>query len=147
MSLVTKNKIFFHWQIRTIRIRDKEKIKVFLKKIIRQEGKQLNEISIIFCSDKFLYAINKEFLNHRDYTDVITFDYSQSQEISGEIYISLERVLENAAKYGVTLQNEAERIILHGVLHLCGYKDKNKAQKKEMTAKENYYLKNIFSST
>ena len=78
------------------------------------------------------------------------FDFfisSQSMAVPMEIYISLERVIENAAKYGVTLQNEAERIILHGVLHLCGYKDKNKAQKKEMTAKENYYLKNIFSST
>lgn len=147
MSLATKNKILFHWEIKTIKLRNRESIKSYLKQIIRREGKRLGIVSIVFCSDRFLYKINKEFLNHKDFTDVITFDYSLNGEICGEIYISLERVLENALKFGVSFQKEAERVILHGVLHLCGYKDKNKRQKKEMTQKEDYYLNTIFSST
>ena len=88
-----------------------------------------------------MLSINKEFLGHDDYTDIITFSMNEPNDpISGEIYISVERVSENASKHGTTIKNELQRIIFHGVLHLCGYKDKTRAAKTLMTSKENLYL-------
>ena len=104
-----------------------------------QEKRKADEINFIFCDDKFLHSLNKEFLKHNTLTDIITFQYP-STTLSGEIFISIPRVRENAKKFKVDFKNELNRVMVHGVLHLCGYKDKNSAQKKEIRKKENYYM-------
>lgn len=100
----------------------------------------MGEISINLCSDDHLLQINKKHLNHDYYTDIITFELSENNEISGDLYISTDRVLDNAKQLNITFHVELNRVIIHGILHLCGYKDKTKAQQKEMREKENYYL-------
>jgi probable rRNA maturation factor len=99
-----------------------------------------NKINIVFCRDDYLYQLNLKFLNHDYYTDVVTFDYSDKKAISGEIYISIDRVKENAEVFDQLWENEIARVIFHGVLHLTGYKDKSKEQKRIMRSKEDYYL-------
>ncbi len=94
----------------------------------------------VFCSDELLHSINTEFLNHDTLTDIITFDYSLGKELHGEIYISTDRVRENARMYEVEFENELHRVIIHGILHLCGYSDKTEADKLEMRRKENECL-------
>jgi len=118
----------------------KEAIKKWIKQVIAVEGKKCGELLYFFCTDKYLLGINKKFLNHDTYTDIITFDYSADKSISGEIYISIERVKENAAIYEQPFNDELKRTLIHGVLHLCGYSDKTKAQKEEMRQKENFAL-------
>lgn len=108
----------------------------WIKKVIKKEGKQCGELLYTFCSDKYLLQINKTFLKHNTLTDIITFDYSSKGIISGEIYISVERVKENAAIYKQAFNKELKRVIIHGVLHLCGYKDKPEGLKKKMRQKE-----------
>jgi len=122
-------------------IRSKNHIRTWLKSLIKKEGKTPGPINIILCSDEYLLGLNRHFLKHKTYTDIITFDQSTYKgEIAGELYISLERIRENAGKYGVTIKDELHRVIVHGVLHLCGYGDKTPAKKDEMTARENEYL-------
>jgi len=116
-------------------------LKKFITECFINEGKQLNELNYIFCSDERLLEINRNFLNHDYYTDIITFDLSDVPEkIKGEIYISLDRVNDHAAKYGES--NELFRVIFHGVLHLCGYKDKKKSEITVMRQKEAEYMRN-----
>lgn len=122
------------------RLSRKQLIVNWLDKIIQQEKHKPGDISYIFCSDKYLLNINKTYLKHDFYTDIITFDYSKNKSVSGDIFISIDRVKENAKEFSVSFQNELLRVIAHGVLHLCGYKDKTKAQEKQMRAKEDYYL-------
>jgi len=112
----------------------------WIYKTIKQENKQPGEINFIFCSDEYLLKINREHLKHDYYTDIITFDYSEKGSISGDIYISVDRIRDNAKTYHVTLKNEVQRVIIHGVLHLLGYLDKTPSQKKLMTHKEDFYL-------
>lgn len=120
----------------------KEKdIKVWIKKTIEKESKHLGDINYIFCSDKYLLTLNKKYLNHNYYTDVITFDYSQSNILSGDIFISIDRVADNAKKYDTVFMTELLRVIIHGVLHLIGYDDKTETDKIIMTSKEDIYLK------
>lgn len=122
-------------------IRSKNHIRTWLHNLIKKEGKTSGPINIILCSDEYLLGLNKNFLKHKTYTDIITFDQSAYKgEIAGELYISLERIRENAGKYGVTIKDELHRVIAHGVLHLCGYGDKTPVRKAKMTAKENEYL-------
>lgn len=118
-------------------------LKKFLKQLAENENQQFNELNYIFCSDEELLVINKRFLNHDYYTDIITFNLSASkyEPITGEIYISIDRILENAKTYNTTTERELHRIIFHGLLHLCGYNDKTPLQKSAMTKRENYYLK------
>jgi probable rRNA maturation factor len=117
------------------------KLKSFIQDLFKNEGRVLGELSYIFCSDDYLLNINRQFLNHDYYTDIITFDISEnSQEVTGEIYISIERVKDNAKHHDQTIQKELLRVIFHGALHLCGYKDKTKTQQAEMRQKEDYYL-------
>ena len=98
----------------------------------------------MFCSDNYLLEINKQYLNHDTYTDIITFDYSTKKEpISGDIYIGIERVKENATTFSKSFENELHRVIIHGVLHLLGYKDKTKPAKQEMTKQEDICLKEL----
>ncbi|MFN2261387.1 MAG: rRNA maturation RNase YbeY [Psychroflexus sp.] len=112
-----------------------------LQKVIESEGFQLENLTYIFCSDEYLLEINQNFLNHDTYTDIITFDYSEGKIISAEIYISTERVHENANTYEVDFEQELKRVIVHGVLHCCGYRDKTEAEKNLMKGKENEKIK------
>ncbi len=106
---------------------------------LEAETKRLHTISYIFCNDDFLYEMNVEHLQHDDLTDVITFPY-QADPVEGEVYISIDRIKENAEKFGVTWQHELRRVMVHGALHLCGYTDKSESDRTAMTQKENFYL-------
>ena len=108
--------------------------------IIDNEGFKEENIVLVFCSDKFLLDLNKKHLNHDYFTDIITFSYTVNNKISGDLFISVDRVKENSLKECVSFEKELERVIYHGVLHLCGYNDKTQKESKEMRSKENYYL-------
>ncbi len=107
------------------------------------ECKSLEEVNLIFCSDEYLLQKNIEFLQHDYYTDIITFDYCQGDLIIGDLFISKDRVIDNAQTNGVSFENELNRVIVHGVLHLCGYKDKSVDEEKLMRSKEDFYLDRI----
>ena len=100
----------------------------------------MGAVNCIFCDDRYLHKLNVEFLKHDTYTDIITFDYSVGNELIGDVYISVERVKENAVTFNVTFENELKRVLIHGLLHLCGYKDKTVQEAEKMRAKENKYL-------
>ncbi|TDQ73547.1 rRNA maturation RNase YbeY [Sphingobacterium yanglingense] len=123
-------------------LKEKAKVREWIHSAIQAEGfKRVSELNFIFCSDEYLLDINKEYLNHDTYTDIVTFDSSEEEEvIAGDIFISIERIRENAAKFKVPERDELHRVIIHGVMHLCGYLDKKKEEKERMTAKENEYL-------
>lgn len=118
----------------------KKKYAQWLYRVASSEGKNIRSLNIILTSDEELLSINKQFLNHYDFTDIITFDFSRQDNIYGEIYISFDRIKENAKLYDHPENVEMERIIVHGLLHLCGYTDKKPEDKKQMTRKEDYYL-------
>ena len=116
-------------------------LKTFIEALFKKKGQRLGSITYIFCSDAFLLQMNRDFLRHDYYTDIITFGLSdQGQPIEAEVYISLDRVRENARTLGTTYQNETLRVIFHGALHLCGYKDKRKSEITIMRDKEDQYL-------
>ncbi len=116
-------------------------LKVFIQKLFDTEKKKLSNLSCIFCTDEYLLGINRDYLKHNFYTDIITFPLSQpGVPIEGEIYISMDRVKENAKLLGLSFKEELHRVIFHGALHLCGYKDKKPAEQKLMRQKENEYL-------
>ncbi len=115
-------------------------LRTWIKAVIGEEKKKTGDISFIFCSDEYLLGINQQYLEHDYYTDIITFDDVSGELISGDIFISVDRVRENAEIYGQSFSDELHRIIIHGVLHLLGYKDKEPDQKEIMTGKEDYYL-------
>ena len=133
--------ILFHNADTSYIPKNKRIISSWITDTIKEEEKQLEEISYIFCTDDYLLKINQEHLDHDTYTDIITFDYTEDGIISSEIYISVDRVRENAKNLGVGALDEMHRVIIHGVLHLCGYKDKSDLQSQEMRGKENYYLR------
>ena len=112
----------------------------WVKKIILKEKKIVGDIVFVFCNDKYMLEKNINFLNHDTLTDVITFDYCKGEIISGDIIISIDRVKENATIFNVSFINELERVMVHGVLHLLGYKDKNKKDSLIMREKENFYI-------
>ena len=111
-----------------------------IRSLAKQELREIGDITFVFCDDNYLHKINLEFLDHDTYTDIITFDYSVGNEIVSEVYISVDRVAENAKKFSQTFENEIHRVMIHGVLHLCGYKDKLAKDKQIMRDKENHYL-------
>ena len=115
---------------------DQKKYTDWIKKIITSEDSDLGDVSYIFCTDEYLFKLNEKYLGHRTYTDIITFDYSEENILSGEIYISTDRVKENAQRYNVEFDIELRRVMAHGLLHLLGYKDKSDEEKKVMRAKE-----------
>ncbi len=124
-----------------VKLTNRRRLKSFLQELFIIEGYSLFSLRIIFCSDNFLLSINKEFLQHDTYTDIITFYFSESGEpVDGEIYISSARVYDNASAIGVPFNFELHRVIFHGALHLCGYKDKVTSDKLIMTSAENKYL-------
>ena len=110
---------------------------------ILEEKKVAKEINFIFCKDKYLQKINKKYLQHTDLTDVITFDHSQGKKLISDIYISIERVKENASRFNITFKSEITRVMIHGILHLIGYNDKSKVEKKLMREMENKFLKKV----
>ena len=124
---------------------NQEKITEWVTNTIHKENCKLEEISYIFCDDNYLLNLNINYLDHDTLTDIISFDYSVGKIISGDIFISIERVKENAENFKVDFKNELHRVIIHGILHYCGYKDKTEDEKKEMRYKEDYYL-NVLNS-
>jgi rRNA maturation RNase YbeY len=138
-------KVHFHFFDRKPVLKERTRLKRFIEKLFTQEKKKLGNLSYIFCSDEYLLGINKDFLKHDFYTDVITFDLSSSKtETEGEVYLSIDRIKDNAKQLGVSFKEEVHRVIFHGALHLCGYKDKKKADVQQMRSAENKYLQLYF---
>lgn len=122
-------------------LKQKTHVRNWIKFTITAEGYKLAELNFIFCSDPYLLTINQQYLNHDTFTDIITFDNSEvEKEITGDIFISIDRIRENAIKFKVPFEDELHRVIIHGTLHLLGYPDKTKAAKAIMTQKEDEYL-------
>jgi rRNA maturation RNase YbeY len=117
-----------------------EKLYTWIEEVIHREGCQLRQLTYIFCSDQYLHQINLEYLNHDTYTDIITFPYDEPPIIHSDIFISVERVRENADTLMVSFEQELHRVIIHGVLHLCGYPDKSEAEARKMRSKEDEAL-------
>ncbi|MGI9545271.1 MAG: rRNA maturation RNase YbeY [Cyclobacteriaceae bacterium] len=125
----------------TYHLRDSYRYRLWLKHTAQLEGCSIENINIVFCPDSYLYQINFDYLGHDTFTDIVTFDQSEnSQILEGDIFISVERAKENAQTYAVPLEMELSRLMVHGVLHLIGYSDKTKDEKKEMRKKEEAYL-------
>jgi rRNA maturation RNase YbeY len=134
--------VSFHSADRTLTLKGRTELKPFIGGIFKREGKKLSLINYVFCSDEYLLQINRDFLQHDYYTDIITFGLSAPRApIEAEVYISIDRVKDNAKTQGTTYQEELLRVIFHGALHLCGYKDKTGTQSKIMREKEDLYLK------
>ena len=125
------------------KLENTEKVSSWISETIVEEIHKEGEINYIFCSDDYLHKLNVDFLNHDTLTDVISFDYSVGKELHGDIYISIDRVEENAKDFNVSFNEELARVLIHGVLHYCGYKDKSEADEKEMRFKEDYYLSKL----
>ncbi len=130
---------FFFEDVKSVPIHEKILV-LHLNSLIKNELKVLGDISVVFCSDDYLLEMNKQYLDHDYYTDIITFDYVENKVISGDLFISIDRIVENAEKFNTTLLKELYRVVFHGVLHLVGYKDKTDGEVKLMREKENYYL-------
>jgi len=142
----TTSSIHFFFEKVNLGIRDRKKLKKFIAHLFQKEGKQLSSISYIFCTDEALLKINRLYLKHDFYTDVISFDLSDSPDkIIAEVYISIDRLKENAKTFKSSVTRELHRIIFHGALHLCGYNDKGTLQKGKMRKKEDFYLDLYFT--
>lgn len=138
---MTRGSINFFNEDVSYSLKQKINLKNWIRDTIENEGQKLKEINFIFCSDEYLLQINQQYLNHSTYTDIITFDNSEKAGyIVADIFISIERVLENAGKFNTPPGDELHRVLIHGTLHLLGYKDKPKAKKVLMTAMEDKYL-------
>ena len=133
--------ISFQNQSISFKLKDKTKLKLWIKSIVNKEKHTLGALNYIFCSDDELLEINIKHLNHNTFTDIITFDYTEAKKISSDIFISIDRVIENSKKFDTSFENELHRVMIHGVLHLCGYKDKTKSDAELMRKKENWALK------
>lgn len=131
---------FFHEDI-NFKVSNPRKTKLWIESSAKNENKEIDEVSYIFCSDAYLLELNQKFLHHNTLTDIITFDYSEDTRLlKGEIYISIDRVTENSIKYKNKMDEELLRVIIHGVLHLCGYKDKTQSEITLMRKKEDTYI-------
>ena len=122
-------------------LNNEEQFSNWISSVIVSEDKKEGEINYIFCDDEYLLGLNEQYLNHDTLTDIISFDYSVGKELHGDIFISTERVLENAAEFKVTFEEELKRVMVHGVLHYCGYKDKSDEDEKLMRSKEDEKIK------
>lgn len=133
--------IQFHFLEQGFTLADRTALKSFIMSLFKREKKKIEELNYIFCSDNYLLEINRQYLKHDYYTDIITFGLSDPKEpIRGEIYISLDRVRDNAKQFKTSLKRELHRVIFHGALHLCGYKDKKKEEQELMRKMEEKYL-------
>jgi len=117
-------------------LKNQKKLADWISNVVLSEDFEVGEINYIFCDDVYLHKINQEFLNHDTFTDIISFDYTLGKEVGGDIFISIERVLENAEKFDEVFENELHRVMIHGILHFMGYKDKTKKEKTLMRTKE-----------
>ena len=136
--------IQFHFADVKPTLKDRNSLRDWIVLIAKKEKHKVGDLSFIFCSDDYLLQMNRDHLQHDYYTDVITFDYTEGNTIAGEIYISVDRIKDNSKTLGIRTSQELHRVMIHGVLHLLGYKDKSPKSKKEMTAKEDWAL-GIFS--
>lgn len=127
-------------------LKQKAKLKTWITSVVKKEKLVLGQLNYTFMSDESLLKINIEYLKHNTYTDIITFNYNESKKVAGDIFISIDRVKENAEKFKVDLQEELHRVMIHGVLHLCGYKDKTKTDSDLMRKKENASLRLLKSA-
>ena len=141
----SRSTVYFHF-LKPFSLSDRTRLKAFLVSIFRKEKTPLVELSFVFCSDAYLLKINRQYLNHDYYTDIITFNLSENQKlVRGEVYISIDRVRDNARKEKTTFKEEIHRVMFHGVLHLCGFKDKTPSAKSAMRKAENKYLELFFT--
>lgn len=122
---------------------NKHLIQKWIISVIEETKSSLGSINYIFCSDEYLLKINQQYLDHDTYTDIITFDYSSGKLLSGDIFISIDRIKENAIKFRKTFENELHRVMIHGILHLSGLKDKSDEESKIMRSQEDYYLEQL----
>jgi rRNA maturation RNase YbeY len=133
--------INFFSEKKTFKINNKKKLRLLFKEVCKQEKAVLSFVNCVFCSDEYLHKINKKHLKHNFLTDIITFDFSEKKnQIEGDLYISVDRVKDNAKKYKDTFLDETTRVVLHGLLHLIGYNDKTEKEKKRMRVLENKYV-------
>jgi len=121
-------------------LNNEEQLSRWISSVIVSEGCTEDEINYVFCDDEYLHKLNVEFLNHDTLTDIISFDYSMGKTLQGDIFISIERVEDNAKDFEVEFMEELQRVLVHGILHYCGYKDKTEEEAKLMRSKENFYL-------
>jgi rRNA maturation RNase YbeY len=141
MAPPSQSKVWFHFEVPGSILTNRRSLKKFLPRLFEKEGEKLSSLSYIFTSDNRLHEINKQYLKHDFYTDIISFALSEpGQGITGEIYISLDRVRDNAKTLGFSTLVELHRVIFHGALHLCGYKDKSRKEVLIMREKEDFYL-------
>mgnify|MGYP000067417743 CR=1 FL=1 len=132
--------ISFNYEL-NFKLEDETAYSNWLSKVISSENKREGEINYIFCDDNYLVEINQQFLDHDTLTDIISFDYSVGNELHGDVFISVERVVENAQDFDVTFEEELRRVLVHGILHYCGYKDKNEEDENLMRRKEEEKMK------
>ena len=132
--------IYFHAEKIDYQLKGKKEVRDWIHRVIEIEGRETGEINVIFTSDDFLIKINNQYLERNYFTDIITFDYGDGKTISGDMYLSIERIWENAKQFKKSRKSELLRIIIHGILHLIGYNDNNEDEKKLMTERENQYL-------
>jgi len=136
--------VFFFEEDIKFKPKNKTALRQWINETIVNEGASLSEINYIFCSDVYLIGLNQQYLDHDTYTDIITFDNSEIEKsIAGDIFISIDRIRENALTFGIDATHELQRVMIHGVLHLLGYKDKSKKDKALMTQKEDFYLDKV----
>ena len=146
MRSEAEKKIQFHYLVKPFSFSNRTRLKQSLLKLFKREGKRVEHINYIFCTDSYLLQINKSFLNHDSYTDIITFELSKKgTPLLADIYISIERIKENAANFKVPFTKELHRVVFHGALHLCGYKDKKKEERELMRKMEEKYLNLYFA--
>jgi probable rRNA maturation factor len=136
-------KISFYNHEVQLRLQGKQDIKSWLAYVAKTQQKEIKRLKYIFCSDHEILRLNTQFLNHNYYTDILTFDLSSNKSLEAEIYISVDRVIENAESLGINMLFELLRVMIHGLLHLLGYQDKTPKQKSMMTKKEDFYLTKV----
>jgi len=126
-------------------LKNEREYAAWLSTVIKNEKHKEGELTVVFCDDTYLHSLNLKFLGHDYFTDILTFNYNVESEINGDICISIERVKENSLRYNAPFERELARVLVHGVLHLCGYNDLTQDQESEMRTKENFYLSSLFS--
>ncbi len=132
--------IYFHSEEISFVLKHKKKVREWLADLIEDQSQAPGDLNYIFCSDEYLLQVNREHLDHDYYTDIITFDYCENGTVSGDLFISVDRIKENAKEFGKTQENELHRVMAHGLLHLLGYKDKTEKEANEMRQMEEYAL-------
>lgn len=137
--------ITYHTEDCTYNLKRRRDISSWIKASASEEGFRTGDIAVVLCSDDHILKVNNEYLGHDYYTDIITFDYSEGRTISGDLIISVDTVRSNALAFGTDFTDELHRVIIHGIMHLCGYKDKSDSDAKTMRSKEDHYLSRFAS--